>query len=218
MFTGLVETTGRVEHLTRRGGAVTLSVRAPFARELARGESVAVDGVCLTVVREGATTFDVEAVERTVLTTTVQFLRSGSVVNLERALKVGDRVGGHLVSGHVDGVGTVVAIERTAGRHDVRIELPRELMRHAAERGSIAIDGVSLTVAETGPSSVTVSLIPETLSATTARTYRVGARVNVETDILAKYVEAAGGWARGVHGRPGPLTDERLRELGFRGR
>jgi riboflavin synthase len=139
-------------------------------------------------------------------------------VNLERALKLGDRLGGHLVTGHVDGVGTVVSIERAADHRGIRVELPADLMRHVAERGSIAIDGVSLTVAETGRRSVTVSLIPETLSSTIAGSYRVGTPVNVETDIMAKYVEAASRPREGHEGSGGGLTIERLKELGFKGR
>jgi riboflavin synthase len=177
-----------------------------------------VNGVCLTVVRTTPATFEVEAIERTVSTTTLALLSRGRIVNLERALKLDDRLGGHLVTGHVDAVGTVVAIERARDRHDIRVELPADLMLHVVERGSIAIDGVSLTVAETDRRSATVSLIPETLSSTIAGSYRVGTPVNVETDIVAKYLEAASRRKEGDEGSGGRLTIERLKELGFKGR
>ena len=197
---------------------MTLEVSAPIARDLRRGESVAVNGVCLTVVRTTPATFEVEAIERTVSTTTVRLLSRGRIVNLERALRLDDRLGGHLVTGHVDAVGTIAAVERTRDRHDVHVEIPADLMRHVAERGSITIDGVSLTVAEAGRRSVTVSLAPVTLSSTIAGSYAVGAPVNIETDIVAKYIEAATRRNEGDEGSGGRLTIERLTELGFKGR
>lgn len=221
MFTGLIEARGRIARVERRGRAARLAIEAPFAGDLTRGESVAVDGVCLTVVRVRGRSFEVDAGERTMETTTLGRASVGGTVNLERALELGDRLGGHLVTGHVDGTATVVGVERTSNGSDVTIQLPRALARHVAARGSIAVDGVSLTVAEIDGGKCRVSLIPETLAVTVASAYRVGSVVNVETDVLAKYQEsiaAAGGDSRGEGGASpgdGRLTLERLRELGF---
>ncbi len=221
MFTGLIESRGRITRLERRGRAGRLAIRAPFAEELKRGESVAVEGVCLTVASVRGSVFEVDVAERTMETTTLGGAATGRLVNLERALKVGDRLGGHVVTGHVDGTARVVAVERVSNGSDVAIELPRALAKHVVPRGSIAVDGVSLTVARVEGARFRVSLIPETLSATTASTYRVGSTVNVETDVLAKYQEsiaAASGEPRGEAQAPSDeagLTLKRLRELGF---
>lgn len=216
----MIETRGRIKRLSRRGRAARIVVAAPFASELERGESVALNGVCLTVTRARGGSFEVDAIERTVATTTLGRASAGQTVNLERAVRAGDRLGGHLVTGHVDGIGVVVGIERTSTGRDVTIEIPTELTRHAAARGSIAVDGVSLTVARLEGARFTVSLIPETLASTTASSYRHGSAVNIETDVLAKYQESIGA-AKGVAGESEApagghgLTAERLRELGF---
>jgi len=216
MFTGLVETRGRVERTRRSAGGAVLRVAASFASELETGESVSVNGVCQTVVRADSRAFEVDAVARTLEITTLGSLRTGAEVNLERALKLGDRLGGHMVTGHVDGVGTVLSL--TEGRDGtlLTIELPGELTRHVVARGSIAIDGTSLTVAEIEGARVTVALIPETLRATVARTYRRGTAVNIETDVLAKHQEKLLRGDRETRPDTGSgLTEERLRELGF---
>lgn len=220
MFTGLIEETGTVEWARRSGAGVRLRVACSFAGELEHGESVTLNGACQTVVACDPHGFEVDVVAQTLSLTTLGGLRSGGRVNLERALKLGDRLGGHIVSGHVDGVAEVTAVSRGAGETRVTFELPEGLSRHVVERGSIAMDGVSLTVAEVAGKAVTVALIPETLRATRAGEYRVGSEVNVETDILAKHQERllAGGDAAGERdespARAG-LTEERLRELGF---
>jgi len=221
VFTGLIEARGRIVRLDRRGRAGRLAIEAPFASELSRGESVAVDGVCLTVVGVRGRSFEVDAGERTMETTTLGRASVGRVVNLERALRLGDRMGGHVVTGHVDGLATVAAVERTANGTDVTVELSAALVRHVAARGSIAIDGVSLTVAVVEGGRCRVSLIPETLAATGASDYRVGSVVNVETDVLAKYQESIAGAGGEPRARSEPqsgdggLTLERLRKLGF---
>ncbi len=224
MFTGLVETRGRLLALRRSGDGARLRVSAPFAGELERGDSVAVNGICLTVVALFEGGFEADAVERTLSLTTLGSLPRGSEVNLERALSLGDRLGGHMVTGHIDGVAAVAAVRPGAPGRDVVFELPRDLMRHVAEKGSIAIDGISLTVASVQATRVTVSLIPETLAATVAGGYRPGLRVNVETDVAAKYQEALlrdrggdGAEADDHDGgrRDAGITLERLRELGF---
>jgi riboflavin synthase alpha subunit len=218
LFTGLIEAKGRMARQTPRGRAARLAIDAPFADELKRGESVAVDGVCLTVVGVRGGTFEVDAADRTMETTTLGLGAVGRSVNLERAARVGDRLGGHIVTGHVDGVATVVSVERTSNGVDLAIEIPAELAAYVAPRGSIALDGVSLTIADVRGTRVAVSLIPETLSATTASTYRAGTVVNLETDVLAKYQESISAARNGSESGAPPrsaLTVERLRKLGF---
>ncbi|MBD3348915.1 MAG: riboflavin synthase [Candidatus Eisenbacteria bacterium] len=215
MFTGIIEARGRVVRLARRGGSGRLSIRAPFAVELERGESVSVDGVCLTVSGRSGDTFEADALERTMSLTTLGDLVTGDEVNLERALKVGDRMGGHMVTGHVDGVASVQRVTKTANGRDVALRLPRELLRHVAARGSIAVDGASLTVAAVEGDEITVSLIPETLSTTTALRYERGDRVNIETDLVAKYRESIEGRRGPSDADKGTITLDRLKDLGF---
>ncbi len=194
-----------------------MRIAAPFAGELSRGESVSVDGVCLTVTGRSADGFEADVMARTLSLTTLGSRPRGAEVNLERALKLGDRLGGHMVTGHVDGVATVVEVATGTEGRDVVLELPAPLMRHVAERGSIAIDGASLTVAAVEGTRVTVSLIPETLEATVAGRYRPGTRVNVETDVAAKYQESLQRNGTGEEPARGGITIERLTELGFAG-
>jgi len=219
VFTGLVESVGTVETVRRRGPVTALTIRASFSRELERGESVAVNGTCLTVVRTSERSFEAEAIGQTVSRTTLGKLTSGSHVNLERALVAGERLGGHVVTGHVDGVGTVGSVTKSDRGVLVSIELPTDLVRYVVARGSVAIDGVSLTVAGIAGPVLTVALIPETLGATVASSYRRGSAVNVETDILAKHQEklAAAGPREGTEtvDREDGMTLDRLRDLGF---
>ena len=223
MFTGLVECKGRVMRSRRLAGAAVIRIAAPFARELVQGESVSVSGVCQTVVRCDAASFEVDAIAATIALTTLGEVRSGNDVNLERALRLGDRLGGHMVTGHVDGVARVVEVRHNRDGSRLTLELPAELVRHVVPRGSIALDGVSLTVAEVTGRRVTVALIPETLRATVAGTYRPGVRVNVETDLLAKHQEKLLEGRGDSSGPPdgdestGGLTEKQLRELGFMG-
>jgi riboflavin synthase len=221
MFTGLVECKGRVAWTRRVAGAAVIRVTAPFACELTQGESISVSGVCQTVVRCDAVGFEVDAIAQTIALTTLGGLRSGDEVNLERALRLGDRLGGHMVSGHVDGVARVLEVRPGRDGTRLTLELPTELVRQVVPRGSIALDGVSLTVADVAGERVTVALIPETLRATLAGTYRPGAKVNVETDLLAKHQEKLLEDLGETSGSPdrgrsaGGLTEKRLRELGF---
>jgi riboflavin synthase len=217
MFTGLVEAKGRVAWARRTAGGARLRIDAQFASELAVGESVSVNGVCQTVVESDASGFEVDAVARTLSVTTIGGLTAGSVVNLERALRLGDRLGGHMVAGHVDGVARVVKLRRDREGATLTLDLPSELTRHVVQRGSIAVDGVSLTVADISGQRVTVALIPETLRATVAGSYRSGTTVNIETDLVAKHQEKliAGESPKTGESRESGLTEERLRELGF---
>lgn len=221
MFTGLVECKGRVAWIRRTAGGAAIRVSARFASELEQGESVSVSGVCQTVVRSDATAFEVDAVAQTLSVTTIGELKSGSAVNLERALRLGDRLGGHMVAGHVDGVARILELRRDRDGTRLTLELPAPLARQVVPRGSIAVDGVSLTVAEVSRERVTVALIPETLRATLAGTYRPGMKVNIETDLLAKHQEKLLERREETAGPPdgngsaGGLTEKRLKELGF---
>ena len=190
MFTGLIEATGRVGQARRTGAGarIEVAVRWPHGEPPRPGDSVAVDGACLTVVEPAAGGFAAELSPETLRRTLLGELRAGDEVNLERALKLGDRIGGHLVQGHVDGLTRILSIHDEGGFARWRLALPAELSREVASKGSVAIHGVSLTVAGVGEDWFDVALIPATLQATTLRHHRVGARLHLETDVLAKYV------------------------------
>jgi riboflavin synthase len=193
MFTGIVEEVGEIVDVRTSGDVVVLTVRGPrVSTDAAHGASIAVNGCCLTVVaEEGASEdlFRLELVPETLKRTSLGAVVAGSKVNLERALPAGGRLGGHIVQGHVDGVGTLLG--RTPGERsdEVRFSLPAELSRYVVEKGSICVDGVSLTVAGVDADSFTVALIPTTLADTTLGRRRPGDPVNLEVDIVAKYVE-----------------------------
>ena len=188
MFTGIVEEIGEIAQMQRRGMAVFFGIRASFAKELKQGDSVCINGACLTVVAIQPPVFWVEAVEETLARTNLGVLKPGDKVNLERALSVSGRFGGDFVQGHVDGTGVVAQIVPRLRSKVMRIHTPKELMPYIVPKGSIAVDGVSLTVVEVGEDWFTVSLIPFTLEHTTIGLRKVGDVVNLEVDILAKYV------------------------------
>lgn len=192
MFTGIVEELGEVVHLELGAESARIVVRGPLVvQDAGPGSSIAVNGCCLTVVDLDveAGTFGADVMLETLRRTSLAGLAAGAVVNLERPVPAGGRLGGHVVQGHVDGTGTV--LERTPGdRWElVRIGLPADLARYVVEKGSIAVDGISLTVTAVGTDSFTVSLIPETLTRTTLGRRGPGEPVNLEVDVLAKYVE-----------------------------
>ena len=190
MFTGLIEEIGTVEELVPLGDAVRIAVRAPkVTQDAVAGDSIAVDGVCLTVVDNASGTFTADVMRETLDRSRLGSYAPGSRVNLERALAAGQRMGGHIVQGHVDGVAEVVS--RTASEHweVVRFTLPRQLNRYVVEKGSIAVNGTSLTVSAVSEGYFEVSLIPTTLSETTAGALQPGDPVNLEVDVVAKYVE-----------------------------
>lgn len=188
MFTGIIETVGVVGAIRPLGAGRRLELTAPWAGELAIGESVAVDGVCLTVVAAGPEAFAVEAVRETIARTTIGSWSPGRRTHLERALAIGDRIGGHFVQGHVDCVGTVASMERRAENRYLSLSLPtgREL---AAPRGSIAVNGVSLTILDLVPAGVSLSIVPHTWAATAFPDLTPGDEVNVEFDIIARYLK-----------------------------
>jgi riboflavin synthase len=212
MFTGLIEDMGRVAALERRGEAGLLRVETSLpVSEIAIGDSVAVNGCCLTVTAmSGAVvTFDVspESLSRT----TIGSLRSGSSVNLERALKLGDRLGGHIVTGHIDCMATLSRSSESSGNRVLDFTLPAVSVRYLVEKGSVTIDGISLTVNSVGKDNFTVNIIPHTFSMTTLSKLRVGDWVNIETDIIGKYVERlVQPWNPG-----GGLSMKTLAENGF---
>lgn len=189
MFTGIVEDLGRVVAVETIADAARLTVSGDCLDDVAGGESVAVNGVCLTVADHRDHAFTADVMRETLQRSTLGQLRPGDPVNLERAVTPTTRLGGHLVQGHVDGVGRVVARRPTPQWEEVDVELPSRLSAYAVEKGSIALDGVSLTIAELDGDQVTVSLIPATLARTTLGERPVGAQLNVEVDVLAKYVE-----------------------------
>lgn len=193
MFTGLIQSVGTVREVRPGSRATTVAVESDLpVAEMEDGESVAVQGVCLTVTRRSGRRFSADAIPETLRRTTLGELRPGSRVNLERALRLGDRLGGHLVQGHVDGTVRVREVLRS-GEWRVRLERTAELARYIAYKGSVALDGVSLTVASVTPESFDVALIPETLRRTTLEALRPGSRVNVEVDLLARYLETLTG-------------------------
>ena len=190
MFTGVVEGTGIVRAARRAGDSVRLRIEAACDIGGTRvGDSIAVNGTCLTVTEIAGGTFDADVTPETMARTTLGGLRPGDGVNLERPLAVGDRFGGHVVQGHVDGVGSVVRREPQGDAWWLEVDAPSSVARYVVEKGSVAVDGVSLTVARRAGNRFTVCLIPHTVAVTTLGRLKPGAGVNLEADILAKYVE-----------------------------
>lgn len=191
MFTGIITGVGRLASLEPRGGDVRLAVETgslPFD-DVQLGESIAVNGVCLTVIQFDAHSFHADASTETLALTTLGLLEAGAAVNLERAMRPTDRLGGHLVSGHVDGVGHVVSIHDDARAQRWRFSAPAPLLRYIAKKGSICVDGVSLTVNEVDAEGFEVALIPHTVANTAFARTAVGDAVNLEIDLIARYVE-----------------------------
>jgi riboflavin synthase len=189
VFTGLIQDVGAVESVERSSGGAKLKVRTKLASEMATGDSIAVDGVCLTATSVDGDGFETDAMNQTLAVTALGGLEAESRVNLELALRASDRLGGHIVQGHVDGVGEVLAVAEDGFARRLRVGIAPDLLRYAIERGSIALAGVSLTIAALGEGWVEVSLIPETLERTSLGAASAGDRLNVECDPVAKYVE-----------------------------
>lgn len=212
MFTGLIEEIGTVENLTR-GTVGRLTITAPaIAANVQVGDSVAVNGACLTVTSIAGRELTFDAVAETFSRTTLGELRAGDRVNLESSLKAGEPIGGHFVQGHVDGVGTILTSRSLGESRVVRINAPGDVLTYVVEKGSIAVDGVSLTVASCDSAGFTVAVIPHTLKSTTLSMKQPGDRVNLEADILGKYVQKMLG-AMQASG----ITEELLRDAGFMG-
>jgi len=189
MFTGLIQALGRVAAVDRDDGGARITIQTPLVSELAPGDSIAINGICLTAVSLTDGSFDADAMNETLSRSSLGDLAAGATVNLELPLRATDRLGGHVVQGHVDGVGTIAEVVEDGFARRIRIEAPSGLMRYVIEKGSIAVDGVSLTVAALDSGSFTVSLIPETQERTNLGNAGAGNRVNLEVDVLAKYVE-----------------------------
>ena len=190
MFTGLVEEIGKVTKIERSGQACTITVAAEMVAEgVQLGDSVSINGCCLTVIDISGKSLSFQAGAETLVKTSLGGLETTRPVNLERALRAGDRLGGHYVSGHIDAMGHVASRRDQGDWAEFRFNVPRELTTQMANKGSIAVDGVSLTLVDVGDSDFSVALIPHTLQVTTLGRLEVGNVVNVETDILAKYVQ-----------------------------
>jgi riboflavin synthase len=189
VFTGLVKDLGRVTAVDATADGVRLGVRTALAPEIAEGDSVAVNGVCLTATRVADGAFAADVMHETLRRSSLAEVREGTPVNLELPLRPADRLGGHVVQGHVDGVGTVGDLRDDGFARVVEIEAPEDLLRYVVEKGSIAVDGVSLTVGSVTDRTFSVSLIPETLQRTNLGAATQGQPVNLEVDVLAKYVE-----------------------------
>lgn len=197
MFTGLVEKVGKIESIEVVGEARHLQIGiddTAYLSDAQIGESISVSGTCLTVTSLGERCFVAEAVEETLRRTTIGQLQLGDAVNIERALKANARLGGHIVQGHVDGVGTITGVREEGEGWWVTFEPPLEMMKHIVEKGSICIDGISLTVANVAYSRFSVALIPHTREVTTAGSWMEGKSVNLEVDVIAKYVERLLVW------------------------
>lgn len=190
MFTGLIESVGIVTRLDRVAGGGQIEIYAPeFGRDMAMGDSIAVEGACLTVSRFIRGAFVADVSDETLSKTTLGSLRQGGKVNLERALRLSDRLGGHLVTGHVDGVGRLL-MRHPAGNSTVyQFQIPVALLEYVVAKGSIAVDGISLTVAQVRGESIACAVIPHTESTTTLKEKAIGSEVNLEVDMLAKYVK-----------------------------
>lgn len=188
MFTGLVEATGTIHAIEDRGAQARFWLELPFHSELALGDSVAVNGCCLTVAefKDELTAFDL--LQQTLSVTALGDLTTGSVVNLERAMRAGDRFGGHFVLGHVDATGAILALEAVGQDHRFTVSLPAEISRLCIDKGSLAIDGISLTIAELTGDSATFWITPHTFAHTHLAAAKAGQRVNLEADMLAKHV------------------------------
>ncbi|EIW18087.1 MULTISPECIES: riboflavin synthase [Pelosinus] len=190
MFTGLVEELGKVKAIARGVKSVRLTVAAKkVLQDVKLGDSIAVNGTCLTVVEYDANYFTADVMPETVDSTALANLQIGSKVNLERTLSIGDRFGGHIVSGHIDGIGIIRAKDNNDNAVIIKIEAGSEVMRYIVKKGSIAIDGISLTIVDYGQDWFTVSLIPHSASATTLGFKKTGDVVNLEADVIGKYVE-----------------------------
>ncbi len=201
MFTGIVEDVGSVIEAIARRGSMRIAIRTALpSGEMKEGDSISVDGVCLTVLGCGRGSFRADVIEETLSRTTLRRVKPGARVNLERPLRLNDRLGGHLVQGHVDAVARVVRVTRRGDDYRLRVALAPAIRRFVAEKGSVALQGVSLTVASLDATSFEVALIPETLSHTTLAGVGAGDEVNVEVDLLARYLERL--MEAGETGRP----------------
>lgn len=221
MFTGIIQAVGSIASLEPRGGDMRLAINTgqlPMA-DVGLGDSIAVSGVCLTVIEKTASSFCADVSGETLRRTMIGSLAVNDAVNLEKALTLETRLGGHLVSGHVDGIGTVMSRKEDSRSVQFTIEAPAELARYIAVKGSICIDGVSLTVNAVDGAAFELNIVPHTLSATTLGEYRAGRQINLEVDLVARYLERLLlGESAAQPGSSGQITRELLESCGFTGK
>ena len=192
MFTGIIEGIGKIESIeksTKNRSAVKMTVNlGKYAKGLKTGQSVALNGVCLTVTKLAKNKCNFEMIDETTKKTDLGNLKKGSIVNIERSLKAGDRLEGHFVLGHVDGVGKITKIQKKPNEVQIWFEIPKNLAKYVVKKGSIAVDGISLTVVDVKKNLASVCLIPHTIDVTNFKTRKIGDKINIETDILGKYI------------------------------
>lgn len=218
MFTGIIQGLGEILSLNPTGKDIRVHIKALYALEnIQVGESIAVNGTCLTVENHGPRTFTAFASAETLAHTSLGSLSAGSKVNLERALALGDRLGGHIVSGHVDTLATLEKITLISASHCIRVTFSQKYQQEIIPKGSVTLDGISLTVNDCGPNFLEVNAIPETWNSTTMHTWRVGRHINLETDVIGKYVRRMlTPWHDAPSSAPQhPLSEAFLRENGF---
>lgn len=192
MFTGLIEEVGLIKKIYKVGDNLKLAINANIVMDdLNTGDSIAIDGICLTVIPSSykGGVFEVDVSAETISKTTIRWFKSGRKVNLERAAKLSSRLGGHLVTGHIDGIGEIEKFNRTAAGVYLNVKVPSDLIRYIVNKGSVAVDGISLTIAEINSDSIAIAIIPHTLEVTTLGEKSEGDKVNIECDIIGKYVE-----------------------------
>lgn len=212
MFTGLIEDIGTIQRVTPRGNYLELAISTSGEfRSIIDGESIAVSGPCLTVTSHKKTEFIVSASQETVRLTTLNKLRTGSLVNLERAMRADSRFGGHMVMGHIDCTARVVKVNRVGLSHQLEIDLPEQFQPLVVDKGSVTLDGVSLTITAVGQSSLKVNMIPETQKRTTLTNLKAGDMLNVEYDIIGKYLNRF----REIDGGKNGITIASMRRMGF---
>lgn len=211
MFTGLIEEIGTIENIVRQQDKINLSIKAKkILTDTKIDDSISINGICLTVVDIKTNSFAVQAVRETMQKSTIANWRKGEFVNLERAMKINDRLGGHIVQGHIDGIGTIDKITKLSDTLELEIILPTGKNAYTIEKGSIAIDGISLTIAKKAKDKIRIAVIPHTLNNTTLKDKKVNDKINIEFDFFAKYIQNY------LDGTKGVLTESKLKSWGYK--
>jgi len=211
MFTGLIEEIGTIENIVRQQDKINLSIKAKkILTDTKIDDSISINGICLTVVDIKTNSFAVQAVRETMQKSTIANWRKGEFVNLERAMKINDRLGGHIVQGHIDGIGTIDKITKLSDTLELEIILPTGKNAYTIEKGSIAIDGISLTIAKKARDKIQIAVIPHTLNNTTLKDKKVNDKINIEFDFFAKYIQNY------LDGTKGVLTESKLKSWGYK--
>ena len=210
MFTGLIEEIGTIENIVRQQDKINLSIKAKkILTDTKIDDSISINGICLTVVDIKTNSFAIQAVRETMQKSTIANWRKGEFVNLERAMKINDRLGGHIVQGHIDGIGTIDKITKLSDALELEIILPTGKNAYTIEKGSIAIDGISLTIAKKARDKIRIAVIPHTLNNTTLKDKKVNDKINIEFDFFAKYIQNY------LDGTKGVLTESKLKSWGY---